>query len=340
MNLLALFAACVPCVAVAAHVRSRLLAANGSARGLWRTFLLGALSTLAVLAAAPVLEQGSIFPGGTYGRAVEAALLRAALPEESAKFLVLVLFAVRFGHVTDKRTGVAHGIVASLGFAGVETALYTAEGGLASAAIRTCTTLPCHAVLGAMMGWYVGRAVSSAVPGRRALASGLAVPALVHFGYDFPLMAFLGMHGERVVPTPAETIFLSLLVTITLASAAIAGLRLYRSSFPRPRRGADVVWSFAYAAPAMGTGLVASLLIPVGGIVASAGAWIVGSLLFVDMPHIDALPNARTAVATTYALGAALLCFGLSFAFRGIRARRARDIARDAANRAATPVPR
>jgi hypothetical protein len=323
MNLPALLAASLPCLLLTQHAQSRLASATGRGRSVWATFLLGAVSTGIVLAVAPALGAGALLPASVYGLGLEAALLRAAIPEEAAKFLVLAGFAAAWGHVRDVRSGVAHGLAASLGFASVEMVLFAAQGGMESAVLRTFTAVPCHALLGVLMGWYAGRAAAARAMRKRYVAAALGVPVLVHCGYDFPLMVLARANRDGVPIGTLEVLALATVGTGTLVVGALAAFRVYRASFPRVSNARSVRWSFAYAAHALGSGVVAWFLIPVGGVVASTGAWIVGSLLFVEMPGLESVPNARAAVAALYAVGASLMCFGLAFAFRGIWTRHA-----------------
>ncbi|MCZ6508778.1 MAG: PrsW family glutamic-type intramembrane protease, partial [Acidobacteria bacterium] len=147
-------------------------------RVLWTVFILGVATVLpVVLVARPfdaLLDQ--ISSPLAYGFA--SAFVQAAIPEELFKFLVVWFFAARHRAFDEPIDGVIYGVVASLGFATLENVLYVAGGGLHVAVTRALTAVPSHAFLGAIMGYFVGRAKFSAERGR-FLAWALLLPILL-----------------------------------------------------------------------------------------------------------------------------------------------------------------
>ncbi|MEW5725188.1 MAG: PrsW family glutamic-type intramembrane protease, partial [Thermodesulfobacteriota bacterium] len=140
------------------------------ARVVWATFGLGVLSTIPVLLAdlplgAAVEALGGLNP---YAEGLSHSLFLAAIPEEFFKYLVLVLYAARHKEFNEPMDGVVYGVSASLGFATLENILYVSQGGLGVAVMRAVTAVPSHALMGAIMGYYVGRARFAPL-GRRAL---------------------------------------------------------------------------------------------------------------------------------------------------------------------------
>lgn len=319
-------AGCLSCLFALRRVRAR-LPVDRAHSALWATFALGALATTIVFAYAPLLSiplQGQL---GAWARGLGDAFLLAAVPEETAKFLVVTAFATAWGCVRDRRTGVAHGLAASLGFAVVEMTVFATRCGPGAVALRVLTTLPCHASVGVLMGWLVGESVAagSVRPVRFVLA--LAVPILLHGAYDFPLMV-LARAGAGASPGTAAFPVLVAFGTVVLVGLTVVALRVYRSVFPHESAsGSAQDLALRFIEFAFRRGAVAWALIPLGGTMASAGGWIVGSLLFARVPSVDALPSARPVVTGLYAVGAALICFGLAFGFRGIRARTAAALA-------------
>jgi len=91
--------------------------------------------------------------------------------------------------------GVVYGATASLGFATRENIVYVAQGGWIVAVARALTAVPCHACLGAILGYYVGQA---RFKGERKISPwlGLLVATLLHALYDFPLLAMRGLNDE------------------------------------------------------------------------------------------------------------------------------------------------
>ncbi|MHC4329963.1 MAG: PrsW family intramembrane metalloprotease [Planctomycetota bacterium] len=131
---------------------------NPEPRGvLIKTFLLGILIVVPVIIVAwPLWLLNSRLDhpmlAGLY-----TALLCAAVPEEFFKFLVITRYSARNPAFDEPMDGVVYGATASLGFATLENILYVVRGGWMVAAARALTAVPCHACLGAILGYYVGQ---------------------------------------------------------------------------------------------------------------------------------------------------------------------------------------
>jgi RsiW-degrading membrane proteinase PrsW (M82 family) len=137
--------------------------------------------------------------GGILGDDDPASLLKAGymsfavagLVEESLKFMVLWGFAARRVAFDEPIDGIVYGAAVSLGFAGIENALYvmnawTADDGSTAAsatlsALRAFTAVPMHAAFGVVMGACIG--IAHFTPARRALWLGLG------------LAGAIGLHG-------------------------------------------------------------------------------------------------------------------------------------------------
>ena len=191
------------------------------------TFLLGAF---AVVPAA--LATGWVLPIAGGAREVPiAALIYAfiivAPLEELSKFTVLVGFAGRRSHFNEPMDGMVYGGVAGLGFAAAENVAYVAIGGLELALLRAITTVPMHAAVGAIMGFFYG--LSRYVPERRQvfLTYALLVPIALHGAYNYPLivseiLAALDRHMAWLEP-------LALAILAFQIGTAMALLRRLRS---------------------------------------------------------------------------------------------------------------
>jgi protease PrsW len=175
---------------------------NPEPRGvLLKAFALGVLVVLPVLVVAvPVLflvvqPLARINP---LAGAVAAGFLTAAVPEEFFKFVVVASWCARRPEFDEPMDGIVYGATASLGFATMENILYVSGGGLEMALGRAFTAVPCHAFLGAIMGYYVGQARFR--PERRGalLATGLGLAMLLHGLYDSPLL-MLQLGGEDLL---------------------------------------------------------------------------------------------------------------------------------------------
>lgn len=151
-----------------------------------KTFLLGVLATGAVvLMGIPVKGLFARIQDPVLFSAVEA-VLGAAVPEESMKMLVIVLYCMRKKDFNEMMDGLVYGAAASLGFATLENVLYVNDGGLYSALIRALTAVPGHAAMGVMMGYYLAKARFGGDKKLYLLA--WLVPVGFHAAYDFPLI--------------------------------------------------------------------------------------------------------------------------------------------------------
>ncbi len=198
-------------------------------RVLWTTFFLG------MLIVGPVLLFA--WPAYMLAQEIDAALphgfvaafFGAAIPEEVFKLLVLWGYSMRRSAFDEPMDGIVYGATASLGFATLENVLYVSGQGGATAIMRAFTAVPGHAFLGAIMGYYVGRARFAGEPRERRslLFKALAIPTLLHGAYDVPLMAANAL--EQPDSLAAVPVFLLLfLVPVILAVELIWTLRLVR----------------------------------------------------------------------------------------------------------------
>jgi protease PrsW len=158
----------------------------------WATFGLGILTIFPVLAIGLPLEFFLIKTSewkeplaiGAYNSFVMAALL-----EECSKFLVIYFFAARSRHFDEPMDGMVYGAAASLGFAALENIMYCSTGDYTTVISRAFTSVPVHACLGAMMGYFIGQAKFNRKkkPGFQ-MFNALYWPILLHGLYDLPLL--------------------------------------------------------------------------------------------------------------------------------------------------------
>lgn len=162
------------------------------------TFVLGILVTVPAVLVAIILGRalGGFDAWGPVASPVLRAFAGAALPEETAKFLVLTFYCARRSAFDEPMDGLVYGVTASLGFAALENVLYIFKepaypGWVEVAALRAFTAVPAHAVDGAVMGFFIG--LRRAIPVRRAqlTQAAWAVPVVLHGLYD--LGAFIGV---------------------------------------------------------------------------------------------------------------------------------------------------
>ena len=100
-----------------------------------------------------------------------------------------------------------YGVALALGFATVENVLCVLRDGLAIGVMRAIFAVPAHALFGAVMGFYFGRAKLGG--GKWLLGFGLVAAVALHGAYDFILQALRGawMYGAVAVGSFALWVF-------------------------------------------------------------------------------------------------------------------------------------
>ena len=159
---------------------------------LFTTFFLGILTIIPVLCVAlPMLFFVANRLENPYAYGIAIGCLSAGIPEELFKFTVLFYYCMRHSEFDEPMDGLVYGVTASLGFATLENILYVTNGGLSMAIGRALTAVPMHASVGAIMGYYCGRARFSPASRGRLLLLAWFVPMLLHSLYDIPLFIML-----------------------------------------------------------------------------------------------------------------------------------------------------
>jgi hypothetical protein len=154
------------------------------------------------------------------------AFVVAAIPEELLKLMVVALYCARRVSFDEPMDGVVYGATAALGFAALENVLYVAGGGLTAALVRSVTAVPMHAMMGAVLGYYVARARFGG--GRRIeIWKGWGIAVLMHGLYDFGPMALSRLAAEETPPAGMGLLFLGLLL-LFLGIVITSGLSMRR----------------------------------------------------------------------------------------------------------------
>lgn len=170
------------------------------------SFLLGALIVLCIYLVYPFLSlvESALPPGNPYLLGAGNALLLAAIPEECFKLIVLRRYCVNHPAFDEPMDGIVYGVTVSLGFATAENLLYVLDGGMSVAVGRAFLAVPCHALVGAIMGYHVGRAAFARKERSALYLKALLLAILFHALYDFPPLTF--RIAERIgatIPGPA-----------------------------------------------------------------------------------------------------------------------------------------
>jgi RsiW-degrading membrane proteinase PrsW (M82 family) len=223
-----LVAAFTPALAVLVYgiARSR---ANCRSEALWNPMFMGAMAAIAVipveLALSFLLKSAHLAPAWHAG--IEALLI-AALPEETAKFTVLVAMVEPQPDIRRKQDVLVAALAVGLGFAGFENFLYLAApaGWLDVAALRAGTAVPGHGLFAMAMGALLTAARLQAVPSRLQRAAPLLVPIVLHAAYDFPLLlAEADNTAQAAIPIWIGTLPLLAAIAILLWNKALAAAR-------------------------------------------------------------------------------------------------------------------
>ncbi len=116
------------------------------------------------------------------------AFLGVALAEEFCKFLFLKAFICDDREFDEPFDGIIYGAMIGCGFATVENIMYVLPLGQEVGIIRMITTVPVHAFLGIILGYFIGRAKFS-INRARHLICGISVVTLLHGLYDTAVFA-------------------------------------------------------------------------------------------------------------------------------------------------------
>ncbi|MGZ3407020.1 MAG: PrsW family glutamic-type intramembrane protease [Polyangia bacterium] len=180
----------------------------------------GALATVPAYAAswalARLVGDEWLALGGLWARAFDAVVL-AAVCEELPKWIAF-LFIYRWNEFDEPLDGVVYGVALALGFATVENVLCVVRDGLGTGALRAIFAVPAHALFGAVMGFYFGRAKFGG--GRRLVVVALVAAIAFHGAYDFILQALRGVWMYGAVAAGSLGLWVFVLRRVHHAQAA------------------------------------------------------------------------------------------------------------------------
>ena len=172
------------------------------------TFFLGCCTVIPVFIFSPVVNNilsipysiVEMFGGGLIGRdevkTFIFAFIGVAFVEELFKFLVLTKYSFTRSCFNEPMDGIVYGVIASMGFAFVENIIYVfvySQGSLWVAIARMFSAIPAHALMGVLMGYYVGKAKFDVVNKKELMFKGLFFAILLHGLYDYFLFSTMGI---------------------------------------------------------------------------------------------------------------------------------------------------
>lgn len=150
-----------------------------------RSFFLGVVLVFPTMFIQYVLEKENVGGGSFF-----VSFLSSGFLEESLKWFILMVSVYPHAHFDEHYDGIVYGASVSLGFATLENILYLIGHGVEHAFVGALLPVSCHALIGVIMGFYLGKARFSTDKARvKWLILSLALPSLLHGSYDFILTA-------------------------------------------------------------------------------------------------------------------------------------------------------
>jgi RsiW-degrading membrane proteinase PrsW (M82 family) len=172
---------------------------SGPPKAIIRTFVLGAIGAFLSAGIVPHSDLLDLGPGDSVFDALLMATRQIAIPEETVKLFVLLMYARR--HITSRHPllGATLGAAVGLGFAAAENFAYLVhhpDRWQEVALVRAVITMPLHGSLGVIMGIYFVRAHfaepgengRSEGPGRLSYLVAWLAPVVLHALFDLPFI--------------------------------------------------------------------------------------------------------------------------------------------------------
>ncbi len=133
---------------------------------------------------------GSYECAETVGGQIMKAFVGAAIPEESAKLLVLWLVLRKNRFFDEHLDGIVYAVMVGLGFAAIENILYVLfkENWIAVGIVRSLLAVPAHYIFAVFMGYFYTKAYFARDKKWLNYALALFVPIVLHGVYDMLLL--------------------------------------------------------------------------------------------------------------------------------------------------------
>lgn len=158
-----------------------------------RIFILGVLVVMPVAGVEFLLQSSllSFFEEIPWWFWFISPFFFVALPEEFGKLWVVKKVAYYHPKFNELMDGITYTVIASMGFAMFENAMYTVQFGTQTGLLRAFTAVPAHALFSGLMGFYVGYAKAAKNPHdeKKLFRKALFIGVLFHGLYDFLLMS-------------------------------------------------------------------------------------------------------------------------------------------------------
>lgn len=167
-----------------------------------RMFLLGLLSTVPAIFIELGLDglRGFLNPYYRLLYPVFKAFIVAGLVEESLKLFIVKKFVFRKKCFDEVMDGIVYTVIAGMGFACLENVLYVLGNGITVGILRAFTSIPMHASVSVIMGYWIGIAKFSETRAsrRKLIMKGFLLAVLFHGLYDLCIFA-IPYWGELVL---------------------------------------------------------------------------------------------------------------------------------------------
>lgn len=158
-----------------------------------KIFLLGLLSTVPAIFIELGIDElrGFLNPYYRILYPLFKAFIIAGLVEESLKLFIVKKYAFRKKCFDEVMDGIVYTVVAGMGFACLENVLYVMGSGITVGILRAFTSIPMHASVSVIMGYWIGKAkFSRTIASRRKLIlKGFLLAVLFHGLYDLCIFA-------------------------------------------------------------------------------------------------------------------------------------------------------
>jgi RsiW-degrading membrane proteinase PrsW (M82 family) len=155
---------------------------------LFKVFFFGCLTVIPAIIFELILEKiFNVFTSGVINIFLVCFIVVAPV-EEILKYFVVRNWAYNRPEFDEIMDGIVYGVSASLGFATLENIMYVLSNGLGIGLIRAFLAVPGHAMYGAIMGYFLGRAKLNCLRSSRLILTGLLLAILLHGLYDFLLL--------------------------------------------------------------------------------------------------------------------------------------------------------
>ena len=150
-----------------------------------KIFFLGALMVIpAAIIEMPLMNLVNRSTAGILNIFILSFVVIAPV-EELLKYVAVrkwIYKSLEFDEIMD---GIVYTVSASLGFATIENVMYVLQHGIETGVIRAFLAVPGHALFGALMGYYIGKAKFNKEKETQLILRGIIYAIVCHGLYDF-----------------------------------------------------------------------------------------------------------------------------------------------------------